>query len=149
MPESTQQQMDMMAEEVFGLFKVVATARSRKQTGGSDLSETEFLTLDVLTKEGPLTIGEVQKRVGVAPAQMSRVVRALEVEGGRGFVECKINPNDRRRVNLALTDSGNKAYAAFRRSRLSSFLTVLGALDPDDRVEFMRMLKRIGDAFAT
>ncbi len=136
-----------MAEEVFGLFKVIAAARSRKQTGSTDLSETEFVTLDVLTKEGPLTIGEVQKRVGVAPAQMSRVVRALEVEGGRGFVECKINPKDRRRVNLTLTDAGANAFASFRHSRLSSFHTILGALEPTDRTEFMRMLKLIGDAF--
>ncbi len=138
-----------MAEEVFGLFKVIASARSRKQTGTSDLSETEFLTLDVLSKEGPLTIGEVQKRVGVAPAQMSRVVRALEEESGRGFVDCKINPKDRRRVNLSLTEAGKKAFAAFRHSRLSSFRTVLGALEPDDRKEFMRMLKLIGDAFSS
>ena len=146
MPETTKL-IDEMAEDIFALFRVIASARSRGQTGSSDLSESEFVTLDILSKEGPITIGAVQKRVGVAPAQMSRVVRALEVEGGRGFVECKINPDDRRCVNLSLTDAGRKAFVAFRHSRLSSFRTILEALEPADRGEFMRMLKCIGDAF--
>jgi len=136
-----------MAEEIFALFKVVAAARSRRPASSSDLSETEFLALDALAKDGPLTIGEVQKRIGVVPAQMSRIVRSLEVEGGRGYVKCKINPKDRRRIDVSLTDSGRRALAAFRHGRLASFYTVLEALDPADRTEFMRMLKCIRDAF--
>jgi len=146
MPES-RKMLDAMAEEIFALFKVIATARSRRPASASDLSETEFLALDVLAKDGPLTIGEVQKRIGVVPAQMSRIVRSLEVEGGRGFVECKINHKDRRRIDVSLTDSGKRALNAFRQARLSSFYTALEALKPTDRCEFMRMLKGIRDAF--
>lgn len=146
MPES-RKLLDQMAEEIFALFKVVASARLRRPSGSSDLSETEFLALDALAKDGSLTIGEVQKRIGVVPAQMSRIIRSLEVEGGRGYVECKINPKDRRRINVSLTDSGTKVLNAFRHARLASFYTVLEALDPSDRTEFMRMLKRIRDAF--
>ena len=146
MPE-TQRILDHMVEEIFGLFKVIAAARSRRPSNSSDLSETEFLALDVLAKDGPLTIGEVQKLIGVVPAQVSRVVRSLEVEGGRGFVECKINPKDRRRIDVSLTESGKKALGAFRQARLASFYVVLEALDPSDRTEFMRMLKCIRDAF--
>jgi len=148
MPDSGEL-LDSMVEEIFGLFKLVASARSRRDSSTGDLSETEFLALDVLSRSAPLSIGEVQKVVGVVPAQMSRVVRALEVEGGRGYVECKINPQDRRRIDLSLTESGRKAYEAYRRSRLGSFYTVLEALDPDDRADFMRMLKRIRKAFET
>lgn len=146
MPEP-QQVLDQMVEEIFALFKVIAAARSRRPSNSSDLSETEFLAMDVLAKDGPFTIGEVQKRIGVVPAQMSRIVRSLEVEGGRGYVECKINPKDRRRIDVSLTDSGTKALAAFHQARLASFYTVLEALDPADRTEFMRMLKCIRDTF--
>ena len=146
MPES-RKLLDQMVEEIFALFKVIAAARSRRPSSSSDLSETEFLALDVLAKDGPLTIGEVQKRIGVVPAQMSRVIRSLEVEGGRGYVECKINPKDRRRIDVSLTDSGTKALGAFRQARLASFYIVLEALDPADRTEFMRMLKCIHNAF--
>jgi len=146
MPES-RKLLDAMAEEIFVLFKVVATARSRRPSSSSDLSETEFLALDALDRDGPMTIGEVQKRIGVVPAQMSRIVRSLEAEGGRGYVECKINHQDRRRIDVSLTEAGAKALAAFRKARLSSFYTVLEALKPEDRSEFMRMLRCIRGAF--
>lgn len=146
MPTS-ESQLDEMVEEIFTVFKVIAAARSRRPSGSADLPEAEFLTLDVLSKDGPLTIGEVQKRIGVVPAQMSRIVRSLETEGGRGYVECRINAKDRRRIDISLTDAGEKAHSAFRNARMGSFYTVLEALDPDDRVEFMRMLRQIQEAF--
>jgi len=146
MPES-RELVDKMAEEIFVLFKIVAFARSQRQATSGDLSETEFLALDVLARSGPMTIGEVQKQIGIVPTQMSRVVRALEIEGGRGFVECRINPQDRRRIDLSLTEAGQEAHDAFRHSRLSSFYTVLEALDPEDRPHFMRMLQQIRRAF--
>lgn len=137
-----------MAQEIFELYLLVAIARSRRPTGPDDLSETEFLTLDILSKEQPLTIGEVQKRIGVLPAQMSRIVRALEEQGGRGYVECKINPDDRRRIDISLTGAGRVAYEKFRTARLSSMYEVLAVLGPDDRKHFMRTLRQIREAFA-
>ncbi len=146
MPE-TQETLDKMADEIFELYLLVAIARSRRPTGPDDLSETEFLTLDTLAKEEPLTIGEVQKRVGVVPAQMSRVVRALEQQGGRGYVECKINPKDRRRIDVRLTPAGKAAHEKYRHVRLNSMYESLSALEPDDRLHFMRMMRQLREAF--
>lgn len=137
-----------MAQEIFELYLLVAIARLRRPTGPDDISETEFLTLDVLSKEQPLTIGEVQKRIGVLPAQMSRIVRALEEQSGRGYVECKINPEDRRRIDISLTGAGRVAHQKYRAARLTSMYEVLAVLGPDDRKHFMRMLHQIRGAFA-
>ena len=90
MPE-TQKTLDLMAAEIFELYRLIALARSRQPSGPDDLAETEFLTLDLLVREEPLTIGSVQKQIGVVPAQMSRIVRALEEQGGKGYVRCQIN----------------------------------------------------------
>ena len=147
MPES-KETLDAMAAEIFELFHLVAVARSRRPAGPDDLSETEYLTLDLLAKEQPMTIGDAQKRIGVVPAQMSRIVRSLEEQGGRGYVECSINPQDRRRVDISLTDAGRQAYEKFRTVRLTSMYTTLQALVPKDRLEFMRMLRQIRAAFA-
>ena len=146
MPES-KETMDAMAAEIFELYQLVAIARSRRPTGPDDLSETEYLTLDILAKEQPLTIGDVQKRIGVVPAQMSRVVRALEEEGGKGYVSCKINAEDRRRVDISLTPEGVNALEAYRTARLSTMYNTLKALPPEDRFDFMRMLRQIRKGF--
>ena len=147
MPDS-QETLNKMAAEIFELYRLIALARSRVPSGPDDLSESEFLTLDLLTKKEPRTIGEIQKEIGVLPAQMSRIVRALEEQGGRGYVECKINARDRRRIDVVLTDGGAKAYDNYRSVRLGSMYEILRVLAPTDRLEFMRMLGEIRDAFA-
>jgi DNA-binding MarR family transcriptional regulator len=139
--------MDSMVDEMFELTKLIYAARSRQQSGSDQLSETEFLTLDLLAKNGSLTIGEIQKRVGVVPAQMSRIVRALEEHGGQGFVECKINAKDRRRVDVSLTEAGVATHDAFRTTRLKSMYEVLRVLAPEDRLDFMRMMRQLRKSF--
>ena len=145
MPES-QQTMDAMAAEIFELYQVIAAFRSR-QPNPEDLSETEFIALDALAKTQPLTIGDIQKKVGVVPAQMSRIIRALEEQGGRGYVECKINPQDRRRIDVYLTEAGQKAHGAYRSVRLKSMYQILEILPPEDRLNFMRILNLIRTTF--
>lgn len=147
MPDK-QDTLDEMAKEIFELYRLIALARSRRPSGPDDLSEAEFLTLDLLFKRQPLTIGEIQKEIGVLPAQMSRIVRALEEQGGRGYVECKINSRDRRRIDVKLTESGTEAYENYRTVRLGSMYDILSVLPPDDRLHFMRILGQIRDAFA-
>ncbi len=147
MPDS-KQTLDRMANEIFELYQLIAAYRSRQPSGPDDLSETEFLTLDVLSKEEPMTIGKVQKHVGVVAAQMSRIVRALEEQGGRGYVECRINPQDRRRVDISLTPAGTTAHEKYRATRLGSMHEILDILAPPDREHFMRILRQIRNAFA-
>ncbi len=139
--------LSAMATEIFDLYRLIAAARSRRPTGPDDLSETEFITLDLLAKAESLTIGEVQKCIGVVPAQMSRIVRSLEEHGGRGFVGCKINPSDRRRVDVSLTESGREAHEKFVNARLGSMHDILTVLSPDDREHFMRIMRILKDAF--
>lgn len=146
MPDSPET-MDAMVTEVFELYRLAAVARSRSPSGPDDLSETEFLTLDTLSKEQPLTIGEVQKQVGVVPAQMSRIVRALEEQGGKGYLACRINVQDRRRIDLSLTETGREAYNKYRNARLSSMYESLNAIPPEDRFQFMRIVRQIHSAF--
>lgn len=146
MPHS-KETLDKMAEEIFELYHLVAIARSRQPADPDDLSETEFLTLEALSKAESLTIGEIQKRLGVLPAQMSRIIRALEERGEHGYVECSINRADRRRIDVTLTAAGKSAHQKYRTSRLGSMLESLSALDVADRTHFMRMLHQIRTVF--
>ena len=81
-------------EEIFELSKDVWASQSRaKAKNQAEITETEFLTLDLLSKSQPLTVGRIQKHIGVLPAQMSRIVRSLENKGDEPLIECKINPD--------------------------------------------------------
>lgn len=146
MPEK--KTLQSMAEEIFELYKLVAIARARQPANRDELSETEFLALDLLVQDEPLTVGEIQKRIGVVPAQMSRIARSLESDGGKGLIDTKINQQDRRRVDVSLTVAGRRAYDDYRVVRLRSMRRTLEALDSTDQEEFMRMLRLIREAFA-
>lgn len=146
MPE-TQKTTERMAHEIFELYQLIAIARSRHPAGGEDLSETEFLALDALVKEEPLTVGQIQRRIGVVPAQMSRIVRALERKEGKNCIRSQINAQDRRRINIFLTDKGRAAHEKYRNVRLRSMYEILAALNPEDRTHFMRIMGVLREAY--
>jgi len=132
-----------MAEEIFELSKLASLLRSRNPSGPDDLSESEFLALDILSKHQPLTIGEIQRKIGVVPAQMSRIIKSLEHRTGGAYIKCAINPDDRRRVDVTLTREGAESHEAYRGARLESVHGILRSLSPEDRLNFMRILRRI------
>ena len=60
------QQLQTFVNEVFEVTKDSWAAQSRaKEKSHADLTETEFLALDILAQsKPPLTVGEIQKQIG-------------------------------------------------------------------------------------
>lgn len=140
-------QLQEFAEEIFELSKNIWASQSRdKDKHESEISETEFLALDTLSKHQPMTVGDIQKEIGVLPAQMSRIIRSLESKGESALISCQINPNDKRKIDVELTAAGRKAHQGYRERKLASTRQVLMALGDEDRQEFMRLLRIIRDA---
>ena len=144
----TQETLEKMAEDILELTKVAAVARSKVASGQTDVTESEFLALDLLARRQPLTIGDIQKDIGVVPAQMSRIIRAMEAREGGAYIRCSINPQDRRRIDVVLTDRGRETHQAYRTSRLSSIIEILSTLTTEDRVQFVRILGKIHERIA-
>jgi len=139
------QQLAAMAEEMFGLSNLGSRFRARGQRGTAveALTETEFLALDMLNQQPSMTVGEIQKGIGVLPAQMSRIIRSLEDKSGTAYIECSINSDDRRRIDVTITADGRKALERYRSARMALINGVLGALEPDEREELMRILRKM------
>src|SRR5262245_50396694 len=88
------------------LFEVVThlsltTPRGRRKT--TDLKEVEFLTLAILHDRGTAIVGDIQRMLGVLPAQMSRVIRSLE-NRPEPLISCRINSRDKRKIDVCLTE---------------------------------------------
>ena len=150
-PERKQENFEQMADEIFELTKLSWLARHRpkaKKKGAIDLTETEFLAMDFLARAEPLTVGRLQKSLGVLPAQMSRVIRSLENKAAKPLVRCEINAQDKRRVDVYLTEIGRKAWEEYRGARLEASMRILTNLSDHDRHEFMRILSLIRETIA-
>lgn len=141
------QQLQEFTNEVFELSKVTWAAQSRSRNKSPhELTETEFLALDFLAKAGRLlTVGEIQREIGVLPAQMSRIIRSLESKGEKPLVTCRINPEDKRKIDVEMSSAGVEAHLAYRQVKLGSIQHMLEGLNEKDRNELMRLLRIIRD----
>ena len=138
------QQLKNFVEEIFELSKDVWAAQSRsKGKGETEITETEFLALDLLHRSQPLAVGEIQRHIGVLPAQMARVIRSLESKGEQALITCRINPEDKRKIDVELTPAGVEAHKTYREVKLGTIQKMLLSLSDHDRQEFMRILRLI------
>src|SRR5438046_588862 len=117
------------------LFDVVTrfcllAPRARRRAG--DLKDIEFLTLSLLNQREPLIVGDIQRQLGVLPAQMSRIIRALETRE-RPLISCRINPQDKRKVDVCLTPFGEKALLEYESSRTDRLVQLLRDLPEEEQ----------------
>jgi DNA-binding MarR family transcriptional regulator len=108
-----EQTIKQLALQMFDMTKRAWLATSReKLKAGYDLSESEFLSLDALERVAFMSVGELRQHVGVLPAQMSRVIKALEQRYDEKLVVCAINAQDKRKIDVSITPKGRQAVAA-------------------------------------
>lgn len=136
--------LEQMADELVQMQTLGAAARSRsRKKGAADLTETEFLALDLLSKHPRQTVGELQKQIAVLPAQMSRVIRSLEKRPDGALIKCAINRTDKRKVDVELTKIGKQLHKNYKQVRLAGMMSFLKILTKKDCKEFMRICRII------
>src|SRR5205823_4495095 len=118
----------------------LATPRARRRSG--DLKEVEYLTLALLQQNQSMIVGEIQRLLGVLPAQMSRIIRSLE-DRERPLIACRINPQDKRKIDVCLTPAGDKALQDYRTPRIRGIADLLTRLSEDDLEELNRLLDKL------
>jgi DNA-binding MarR family transcriptional regulator len=118
----------------------LSVPRGRRRAG--DLKEIEFLTLSLLHQRETLIVGDIQRQLGVLPAQMSRIIRALETRD-RPLIACRINPHDKRKIDVALTAAGLAAFQEYQSSRVRTIAGLLGNLGEEDLEDLTRLLGKL------
>jgi DNA-binding MarR family transcriptional regulator len=142
----TRAPLEELAQALFDLVTrfCLASPRGRRRRG--DLKELEFLTLAALQQHPTRIVGDLQRQLGVLPAQMSRIIRALETRE-RPLIACRINPQDKRKIDVALTPAGAKALKDHQTARVRALTDLLMRLPEDDLENMQRLLERVCDLF--
>jgi len=104
--------------------------RLRAQRAVDEMSDGQFAVLAALTVHGPHTLGELAERERVSAPSMNRTVNCLEESG---YVARTPDEQDRRKVNVSLTDAGRAVVEETTRRRDSWLEGALASLDDDDR----------------
>ena len=142
MATGTGQRVEEIAQDLFGVVTRICLSALRGRRRGGDLKEIEFLALTILSGHGTMIVGDIQRMLGVLPAQMSRIIRALEARE-RPLIACRINPHDKRKIDVCLTAAGEKALADYRDYRVSGIAELLRKLPEDDLEEVHGVLDKL------
>jgi DNA-binding MarR family transcriptional regulator len=142
MATGTSHRIDDIAHELFQVVTQIclSTLRGRRRAG--DLKEVEFLTLSLLQEHGIMIVGDIQRVLGVLPAQMSRVIRSLE-NRVRPLIHCRINSRDKRKIDVELTTHGEKTLLEYQGKRVGRIVAQLSDLSDDDQDDLIRALNKL------
>ena len=138
----TEIRLQDLGQHLFDLITHFCLVSPRGRRRGGDLKEVEFLTLSLLHQHETLIVGDIQRQLGVLPAQMSRIIRSLETRE-RPLIACRINPQDKRKIDVAATPEGLLAFQEYQSSRIGSICNLLGKLSEDDLDDLQRLLGKL------
>ena len=89
------------------------------------MTVAQAATLEALAGSDGLRLGELGRRLGIAPSTLSRNLDRLE---DRGFVVRSPDPDDRRALRASLTSAGQSAAASVRGQEIEFTYTILEKL---------------------
>ena len=134
--------LEEVAQNLFAVITQFCLVAPRGRRRSGDLKEVEFLALAILSQNQTMIVGEIQRLLGVLPAQMSRIIRSLEARE-RPLIACRINPQDKRKIDVCLTAAGDKALADYREQRVRAIAELLRRLPDDDLGDIHGLLDKL------
>ena len=142
MAGSTALRVEEIAQDLFEVVTQIGLSTLRGRRRVADLKEVEFLTLSILHNRESMIVGDIQRLLGVLPAQMSRIIRALE-NRDRPLIACRINPRDKRKINVYLTPAGEKALTDYRDASVTRIIALLRHLSEEEQEDLTRLLDKL------
>ena len=118
-----------LRSEVHQFIRLFGVLNKTTTPCGYSLSVSQVLTLQALEEHTPLTIHELADQLNLERSTVSRLIDGLVKTG---LVHRKINPNNRREVQLFLTEEGNRTIANVRNRSVDFFREMLSSLPDND-----------------
>ncbi|WP_119698346.1 MarR family winged helix-turn-helix transcriptional regulator [Microbacterium halotolerans] len=95
----------------------------------SETPATQWRTLAILRESGPQRLGDLARSSRVTQPGITRLVKTM---AEAGLVERNPDPDDSRAVQIAATEQGLAAFAAWRTEIASTLLPRFAKLSDDD-----------------
>lgn len=108
------------------------------------LTWQQAFTIETLFAEGPMTMGSLAGRMGVAESTATRILNILVRDR---YLTRKARSDDKRQVLAALTPRGRTAARELVRCREDALRRMLGTVRPEGRKELIAAMEKI-KAFA-
>jgi DNA-binding MarR family transcriptional regulator len=106
----------------------------------AELTSGQLRLLFKLSRQGPTSMSGIGEWLGTSLSSVTGTVERLE---RHGLVERRHGADDRRIVEVHLSDRGRELVADILGIRLESIRRLLGVLDPDELGDLDRLLRLI------
>jgi MarR family 2-MHQ and catechol resistance regulon transcriptional repressor len=110
------------------------------------LCVSDFMVLEALLHEGPLTISKIQAKVLLASGSMTAAVDRLE---SRGLAVRKSTPGDRRSWRIELTPDGRRLIEGAFRDHARHLADAVVVLHEKEKKQVYNGLKKLGLSVAS
>lgn len=138
---------DDCAHEVLDVVPLVMrTIRTEMRSHrAADLSVPQFRVLVFLARADGASLSDVAAHLGLTPPTTSVMVDGLV---SRGLVAREAHPEDRRRITLRLTPTGQAAMASAQQSTRACLAERLVALPEAERLVIVQAMDTLRQVFA-
>lgn len=107
--------------------------------GSSDGKSSQNRVLHILSKTERMTQRELTAQLGIQPGSASEIIKKLE---SAGLITRQSNSEDRRTVDIALTEAG-KAQAEASSTQNTGH-TLFGSLTEEEKQQLLALLEKLG-----
>lgn len=115
------------------------------RSGVTDLSVAQFRTLLMVRKHPGLSLSSLAEKDGLGSPSASQLVDGLVA---RGLLTRRISAEDRRRVELELTEAGLAELERVRAANHARLAALLVPLDEAERAALVTVLAKVRDLLA-
>ena len=141
MKDTNRRKLEDIADDILDSFPVFFRRVSRKGAHpGSKKFDPSRFVLRAVWKHGPVRMSEIGKHMGISKPYMTLLVNKLISEG---LAERVQDPDDRRVVNVTITEAGRDAIREFTRNARETVMKNLSSLDSGDISSLHESMKRI------
>jgi len=141
MSKSTNIGHESMVDAVLSASRVlVAIAARSLADAGEEVTLTQYRSLVVLASRGPQGVAELAEAVAVTPPTASRLCDRLVK---KGLVRRRTDRQDRRQVQIALTQSGRDLVNAVTARRRAEISALLATIAPETQRSVMEALSQL------
>jgi DNA-binding MarR family transcriptional regulator len=125
----------LLAQSAIVARRFVAAALSEV-----DGSRSQYATLAALDEFGPLSQAQLSEH---ASLDRSDVVRLVDDLTANDLAERSVDPSDRRRNIITLTDNGRRRLLELDRTLAAAQAQTLSRLTPDEQADLVALLRRL------
>lgn len=132
-----------LAEEMLRTLYVLNKARPQRKMHDC-LRGEGFVLQYIIFQEGPVQPNEISSFMNISTARIAAALNSLE---RKGLVTRRIDPDDRRRILVELTEEGKTFADEQRKGMLNHITEMMERLGEEDAVEFTRLMKKVSTIY--